>query len=244
MSKLIKDFFYTQNIEGNTLKYPAVRNLKITNALIQILGCGIFVVDYENGKILISSEIIAQMCGLTQEEIDTKSFDVYINHIPKDDYKMLTEVNNAYFKFIKRMSDEEILKSILSYNYHFDSLLMHQSFKPIYVENGVIKLGVFVITMSSDNVLGNVQLRSVDSHDYYEYCLDSGTWHYKEGIVLSSTEKLILLLSAQGRSTKNIGDEIHQTESNVKYCKKNLFKKMGVGNISEALICAINNRFF
>jgi DNA-binding NarL/FixJ family response regulator len=55
---------------------------------------------------------------------------------------------------------------------------------------------------------------------------------------------MILCLSAQGRTSEDIAAVMYRSVDAVKYYKKELFKKMKVKNITEALICAINNRFF
>jgi DNA-binding NarL/FixJ family response regulator len=83
-----------------------------------------------------------------------------------------------------------------------------------------------------------------DDVDYLEYSLSEHIWKRKHGIKLSETEKLVLCLSAQGQTSEEIATAMHRSVDTIKRYKKDLFKKKNVKNITEALICAINNRFF
>ena len=75
---------------------------------------------------------------------------------------------------------------------------------------------------------------------YYEYSTSRHKWEKKEGITLSETERDVLRLSAQGYTMKNIAARLCKSEDTIKACKRNLFAKMGVKNIAEALFHAVN----
>ena len=62
----------------------------------------------------------------------------------------------------------------------------------------------------------------------------------KEGITLSETEREVLRLSAQGYTMNDIADRLCKSVDTIKACKRNLFAKMGVKNIAEALFHATN----
>ena len=65
-------------------------------------------------------------------------------------------------------------------------------------------------------------------------------WEKKEGITLSETERDVLRLSAQGYTMNDIADRLCKSVDTIKACKRNLFAKMGVKNIAEALFHATN----
>ena len=62
----------------------------------------------------------------------------------------------------------------------------------------------------------------------------------KEGITLSETEREVLRLSAQGYTMNDIADRLCKSVDTIKACKRNLFAKIGVKNIAEALFHATN----
>ncbi|MBQ3655231.1 MAG: helix-turn-helix transcriptional regulator [Bacteroidales bacterium] len=244
MQKQTNDFFCEQDCVQETTKNLSSLDLTVTSGIIDVLGCGIYIVDYEAKKVRIVSDNIAKMCGLNPQDIEGENCDIYLKYVPDDDYKMLLEINKAAFSFLKKMPDWKILQYSVSYNFHLNGLLLHQTFKPLKVKNGFIKLGLFILTLSSKNDIGNIVMQRKNDVDYYEYSLSGHIWRLKHGIKLSETEKLVLCLSAQGQTSEDIASAMHRSVDTIKRYKKDLFKKMNVKNITEALICAINNRFF
>ncbi len=244
MKKQTNDFFCEQDYAQKTTNRLSPLDLTITSGIIDVLGCGIYVVDYEIKKVCIVSDNIARMCGLNPEDIKGENCDVYLKYVPDDDYKMLLEINEAAFSFLKEMPDQKILQYSVSYNFHLNGLLLHQTFKPLKVKNGFIKLGLFILTLSSKNDIGHIIMQRKNDVDYYEYSLSEHLWEHKCGIKLSEIEKLVLCFSAQGQTSEDIAAIMCRSVDTIKRHKKNLLKKMNVKNITEALICAINNRFF
>ena len=243
MEKQTNDFLCSQECEEQLNINLSSLDLTVTSGIIDVLGCGIYIVDYVTKKARIVSDNIAKMCGLNPH-IETENCNVYLKYVPDDDYKMLLEINKAVFSFLKKMPDWEILQYCVSYNFHLNGLLLHQTFKPLKVKNGFIKFGLFILTLSSKNDIGHIVMKRKDDVDYYEYSLSEHFWELKHGIKLSETEKLVLCLSAQGQTSEEIALVMHRSVDTIKHYKKDLFKKMNVKNITEALICAINNRFF
>ena len=52
----------------------------------------------------------------------------------------------------------------------------------------------------------------------------------------------MIRLANQGLSVEKIAKEINRSENSVKGYRKNIFQKLGVGNISEAIAVATNRR--
>ena len=243
MDKCVNDFFeypntmFGDNADGNL---TIVTALHLASAFTRISGNGIYMVDYERNKVFFMSENITRWCGIPPEKVGC--YDEYVKCVPDSDYKMLIEINETAFKYLQNLPDDEIIKYSLSYNFHFHKLLVHQYFTPVVVENGVIKIGLFVLTTPSEQESGRIIMRRYGNPDFYEYSRTQNKWEHKDGVVLSDIEHKVLWLSAQGNTVEQIGEEIHKSPNTVKTCKKRLFKKLGVSSISEALIYAINNR--
>ncbi len=243
MDKCVSDFFEYPNMmfggnAGGDL--TIVTALHLASALTRISGNGIYMVDYEKNKVFFMSENIARWCGIPPEKAN--HYDEYVKCVPDSDYKMLVEINEAAFEYLRNLPDDEIIKYTLSYNFHLHKLLVHQYFTPVVVENGVIKIGLFVLTTPSEQESGRIIMRRYGKPDFYEYSRTKKKWEHKDGVVLSDIEHKVLWLSAQGNTVEQIGEGIHKSPDTVKTYKKRLFKKLGVSSISEALIYAINNR--
>ena len=243
MDKCINDFFRSQNLlhgDKASDKLTIVTALHLASAFTRINGCGIYMVDYEKKKVFFMSDNIVRWCGIPPEKIDC--YDEYVKCVPDSDYKMLMEINEAAFKYLQKLPDDEIIKYTLSYNFHLHKLLMHQYFTPVVVANGVIKIGLFALAVPSEQESGRIIMRRYGAPDFYEYSRAKKCCEHREGIVLSDIEQKVLWLSAQGNTVEQIGEVVHKSPDSVKTYKKRLFKKLGVSSISEALIYAINNR--
>ncbi len=248
MDKDIQEFFNTSNFLLSKSLQESLSfeiDVKLAEAISRILGCGIYLVDYTTDEVLFISENIAQMCGLVYEKNEIQDYcDYLITHVPDSDYQMLLEINNVVFSFFKGLKDSEILQCCVSYNFHINNFLLHQSFTPIKVENGFVKYGLFILTLSSETDLGHIILQNNITKQLFEYSLEKHIWEKKNAITLSEVEKQILCFAAQGRKVEEIAMLLSRSVDTIKYYKKELFKKLNVSSISEALIYAINNRFF
>ena len=246
MDKLVNDFLNFQDFVLNTdtgFDESVLTDLDISKSIIQILGCGIYMVDFVKEKIVLISENITEIFGTDSTSLNIKDFESFVKHIPSNEYNQLVEVNKAIFEFLKKKPDNEIIKYSVSYNFHIENLLLHQIFKPVEAVNGFITTGINLLTISSEKDFGHVIMQKTKDF-YYEYSFDNHNWIHKKSIRLTEIEKLILSLSAQGRTIEDIADVVCKSPSCVKVYKKHIWDKMGVENNSEALVYAVNNRFF
>lgn len=243
MDKNVKDLFnFNELLLSDEMRerLSVASDLKLVAALARVIGCGIYLVDYEKPKILFMSDNISKWCGIAPDKI--KCYDEYAKCIPDSDYKMLVEINDAVLKFLRDKPDDEILKTLVSYNFHLNDCLWHQYFTPVTVENGHVKVGLFILTVPSAQESGQIVMRRSGESDYYEYSLERHEWQFREGIVLTDLEKQVLWYSAQGLTVELISRTLCKSVDSIKTYKKRLFKKLNVTNISEALIFAMNNK--
>ncbi len=243
MDKCVNDFFEYPNLlldDKSSGDLTIVTALHLASAITRISGSGIYMVDYEKNSVFFISDNIARWCGIPPEKANCH--DEYVKCVPDSDYKMLVEINEAAFKYLQGMPDDEIVKYTLSYNFHLHKMLVHQYFTPVVVKNGVIKIGLFVLTIPSEQKSGRIIMRRHGDTDFYEYSRSQKQWEHQDGVALTDTERRVLWLSAQGMSVDEISDEGCKSADSVKTYKKRLFRKLGVSCISEALICAMNKR--
>lgn len=59
---------------------------------------------------------------------------------------------------------------------------------------------------------------------------------------LTDGEKSVITLSIQGLTMTEIGDKMCLSPETIKKYRKQIFEKLGVRNISEAIIAATNNK--
>lgn len=82
-----------------------------------------------------------------------------------------------------------------------------------------------------------------DKVDYHtgekrEYSLEAHRWKSRETITLKPEEKQILTFSAQGYTMKEIAGQMLRSFDTVKFYRRQIFEKLDVQNITEALSLA------
>ena len=83
-------------------------------------------------------------------------------------------------------------------------------------------------------------MKKHNDSEYLQYSPEKGRWYLKEGLILSSEDKEILLLSSQGYTMKEIAGIIGKSLETVKMYKRVMFSKLRVKSITEAFLAAIN----
>jgi len=70
--------------------------------------------------------------------------------------------------------------------------------------------------------------------------LDKNEWKESKNIVLNNREKDILMLSVQGLTMDKIAAKLFLSIDTIKFHKRNIFQKLNVKNIAEAIAVAID----
>lgn len=82
------------------------------------------------------------------------------------------------------------------------------------------------------------------SNSVYQYDLKNKLRKEEEKIILNEREKEIIYLSTQRLSIEEIGKKMFLTSDSVKYHRRNLFEKLGVHSINDAISFATNQSLF
>ncbi len=209
----------------------------------------VYIIDYFKKEFLYVSNNIARLCGGDAEKIKDFGYKFYIDYVPEEDLKMLLEVNTSGFELFNRLPVEERKDYTISYDFHIckdgtgKGWLVNHKLTPLVLTNdGKIWLSICTISLAAGNAVGNVIMKKSGADTYYEYSFDSHTWSVKDEIVLSESERKVLSLSTQGYIMSDIAEKLCKSIDTIKACKRNLFKKMGVRNIAEAITYAQNHQ--
>ena len=99
--------------------------------------------------------------------------------------------------------------------------------------NKHITLGICMLTYSTRKQIGNalVKLSGVD----YHFELRNDKWVQTNNSHLTNMEKVIIGQSANGKSIANIAEYLSVSITTIKTHRTNIFKKLGVSNITEAI---------
>lgn len=207
----------------------------------------VILLDFYKQKLLFVSENVKQLFGLVLEQENMDGDWLFFDILPDKEYDMHLEIVDKTFELLYSFPQEERLEWSLSYSFYIEKdekqRLLHQKITPLYLTpEGKVWLAMCTFSLSSRKEAGHPILRHFQHLDYYHYSLKKHKWYYKEGLELTDIEKEILILSSQGYIMKEIADKLGKSDSAIKFYKRQLFAKMGVRNITEAIFTALNDR--
>ncbi len=246
----IGDFFSLQNSVGNITEADYEKTdliIEAAEAFERSTYQCVYIIDYFKKGFLYVSKNIARLCGGDAEKIKDFGYKFYIDYVPKDDLKMLLEINNSGFKLFNSLPIGERKGYTISYDFHImrgnrRRLINHKLTPLILTKDGRIWLAICTISLAAGNDPGNVIMKRAGSGQFYEYSLYDHKWEERKEIVLTDNEREVLSLSTQGYTMSEIADNICKSIDTVKAYKRSIFQKMGVKNIAEAVTYAQNHQ--
>lgn len=200
------------------------------------LGYGkVVLIDFRSCSFpYISSSITSKILQIVNHRPNIVDVEDIVNERQLD---YLSLVIDSYLILLKKPFDY-IDCSVLHFDISIDTNIckemMHVSLTPcLFDDDKNITLALCMLTFSAKEKEGNVivQLPKVDFHLEFT----NGTWKHHDNSHLTNTEKLVLSLSANGKSINDIAKFLSVSIITIKTHRRNIFKKLGVKNISEAI---------
>lgn len=244
----LEDFFIISNSVYNITEEDYQKTeflVEMFDAISRTTYQSIYIIDYYKKNFLYVSSNPFFLCGHTPEKIKEWGYMFYINHVPEREQAMLIEINKSGFNFFEKIPIEERNIYTISYDFHIvngkrEMLVNHKLTPLLLTKDGRVWLATCVVSLSSHDTPGHIELRKTGMIQYWEYSLEKHRWIENKGITLNEKEKDILLLSAQGYTMNEISDKMFLAIDTIKFYKRRLFEKLGVKNIAEALSLATN----
>ncbi len=246
----IDEFFDNPNIA----KDQSQLNFKVTNdylepikAISRLYYSSIYVVDYFKQTFEYVSENPLFLCGNTPEEVKAMGFEYYLKNVPEREHDLLFKINNIGFDFYEKLKPEEVKNYSMSYDFHLitdekETLINHR-ITPLFLSNdGKLWKALCLVSLSNGKSAGNIEILQHEENLVYRYDMEEECWQLEPKVNLSSREEEILHYSAQGFTVQEIAEIIHISPDTVKFHRRNLYEKLEVSNISEAIFYVLNKK--
>lgn len=207
----------------------------------------VYIIDYSRRKFLYVSPNSAILCGLTNEQMMELNHRFYFDFVPAEEHQMLAEFNREGFAYFHSIPVEERCSWYIQYDFHIINkgrpiLINHKLTPLVTTPGGHIWLALSVVSASNHTTPGHMEMHRVDSPDYFEFNILTRRWNRRSMPTLSEGEKSVITLSAQGYTTAEIAGLMCLSPDTIKKYRKQIFDKLSVRNISEAIVAATNNR--
>lgn len=207
----------------------------------------VYIIDYFRQNFLYVSPNPMFLCGLTPEEMKKMGYRFYFEFVPEDEHQLLLDINEAGFSFYNQLPVEGKRDWTIQYDFHVGlnnhPILVHHKLTSLALtSDGRIWLALCVVSLSTHTSPGHIEIHKTDSPEFFEYNLVTSRWDKRQIPTLTKREKLTLSLSIQGYSISEISDQMCLSPETIKKYRKQIFDKLRVKNISEAIMAATNNK--
>ena len=205
----------------------------------------IFIVDMYKKDFLYVSNNFSYLFGEDDPEHPVSRGEKYIPSFAREDIGTLKTIFQSAYDLFLSFPVAERKELIFSFSFHHHrngkKKVVHQSVTPLALtDDGDLWLVLCTTSYSSKKEPGDYVMKVHNDREYMQYSLEKDRWYHKEGLLLSTEEKEILLLSSQGYTMKEIAPIFGKSVDAIKLYKRVLFSKLGVRSITEAVMAAIN----
>lgn len=207
----------------------------------------VYIIDYLKQDFMYVSPNPMFLCGLSPEQMMQLGYRFYIEYVPEEEHRLLTELNEAGFAFYHTIPSEERGNWYISYDFHIINsgrkILVNHKLTPLKLtSDGRMWLALCVVSASTHTSAGHVEMHREGTPEYFEYNQITRRWDKRRMPALTDGEKDVLTLSIQGFTMSEIADRICLSPDTIKKYRKRIFEKLNVRNISEAIVAATNSR--
>ncbi len=246
----VDDFFIPENEVRlrNELDYDRVSEyVNAVEAFSRLTYQSVYIIDYFRQNFLYVSPNPMFLCGMTPEEVCRLGYRFYSDHVPEDEQQLLLTINKVGFSFYDKIPVAERKEWFISYDFHIINdghrILINHKLTPLALtSDGRIWLALCAVSAATHTEAGHIEMHRTGSSEYFEYNPQSRRWDRHQIPTLTDGEKSVLTLSIQGYTMTEIADRMCLSPDTIKKYRQNIFHKLDVRNISEAIVAATNSK--
>lgn len=204
---------------------------------------GVYIMDLSSAQFVFSSDYPLLRCGLSEQEVLEQGLGYFSNLVPDTEKDILKDVQfmlTSGFAEIP-LEDRRRLSMFLNFHINYDTHLIMVCHKLRFLDfnndgNPRYMIGLVSPSVHSD---GPVILAAIEDTDYvFSYSSENRRWEPLNVVHLSGDERSMLRLTMQGFSLDQIGRLMFKSVETIKFYRRQVFSKLGVKNISEAIAYA------
>ncbi len=246
----VNDFF----IPDNEIKLPqeldytrVAEYIRSAEAFARSTYQSVYIIDYFKQNFLYVSPNNMFLGGISPDDVLTMGYRYYLKSVPDDEQEMLLRINQAGFAFINKIPAGERMDWYIQYDFHLmhdgHPMLVHHKLTPLALtSDGRVWLALCVVSASTHTTAGHIEMHRSGSQEYYEYNTVTQRWDKRHVPQLTDGEKSVLTLSIQGYTMVEIADKMCLSHDTIKKYRKQIFEKLDVRNITEAIAAATSSK--
>lgn len=205
----------------------------------------VYVIDLLKRKFLYVSGNPVFLCGNNPREIIRMGYQFYKQFVHTADFNLFENARTNITDFYNALSVYDRQNYAVSFDARLQPLggmefLVNQKLTLLALKEHRPWLALCIVTQSSAKAPGNILIHRNSGGKSFIYDPTQNKWQTHKKTMLSPKEKLVLALCAKGCTSGEVAKELNISGATVKFHKKNIFKKLQVKNIAEAISMAIS----
>ena len=235
-------FLVSKNIKSSSKNYIDYLNeFKQQQALIKMIPCAVYILDYSTQQYLFVSEECEHIYGWTCTEFKNMGVIGYTQLCHPDDFKFFSnDVFKKFFQYANQTALSELKQYRFSVNYRMkrkdgNYIMILQQYVVLETDNQgnpLITLGV--CTDITAHALNNRVIMTVSKYDKEKgFSMISSDTFSKIQSKFGSREIEVLKQLANGFSSKLIAEKLNIKENTVRAHRRNLMEKANCKNVAE-----------
>jgi DNA-binding CsgD family transcriptional regulator len=220
--------------------------IQMAKALSHVNNIGVKIIDLELNEILFVSQNPAYTCIDNPELVRRMGFSYYNSFVSKELQEKISIIKNCY-SFFEKIEIEERLSYSIKLNYVLNieekQIPVCAKIMPLTLsEKGLPKYCIAITILSPYRNETIAEIRKLHSSEYWVFDLNCKKWFEKRDVELSPKERDVLYHSSKGLSVDEIANLMGKSKNTINSYKKNIFDKLEVSTISEAVSKAYGSK--
>lgn len=217
--------------------------IQCLKSLESLMDIDAYILDYKNEKILYATKGSSLFSANRLEDIKKEGYLYFEKFMHEEDIEAIASCNAKVFEYFYSLP----LHKRLKFNGYFTHdmrirdkrgkmILINQKITILDLTNdGVIRLGLCVISYPTAEKPGNAYLKLNDNSVVWQYMPSTDKFVEVKTQRLTSKAITILKLASNGKTEAEMAEILGISLATVKYHKKKIFARIGVKNTAEAI---------
>lgn len=213
-----------------------------------IMDIDAYIIDYVNKRIIYATKGCAVYLGKEVNANGSFGMEHLDSLLIPEEVPGITVVNSKVHDFFYSLPKERRLKFYFTQSYKMrvrsgnTVLVNHRGSILSLTEKGALRLILCVLNLPTNEKVGNAFIKMTDTNMVYEFMPTSQKFVEVKTQKLTPKTNMILKLASNGKTETEIANQLGISVNTVKYHKKQIFSRLEVKNIAEAIQWANNQK--
>ena len=241
INKGVMEVIGNKDDNGQVLRWEPF--VEMAEAFAEASYQGVYLMDLHTGKFVYTSDYPLLRLGMTAEEMLDRGLEYLADHIPDDEQALIADLGHTIQSNYTEIPIALRPQFMIYMNFHLpaegrNAMVCHKMRLLDFDADGTAHLLLGLVSPSVHDG-SEVVMAGLSSTDWmYSYTVEGKRWERVTKIQLSDDELTMLRLTMQGHSLEQIGALMFKSVETVKFYRRQVFLKLKVKNISEALAYA------